>query len=279
MSLAFTKMQGLGNDFVVLDGISRPLTMTPERVRRLADRRYGIGCDQVLLAEPAHGSEADFRYRIWNADGGEVEHCGNGVRCMARFLRDQGLSATDRMTLETMNGITRVELGEDDMVRVDMGAPVLTPSDIPFRVPERQTLYPLTLQEQRLQVAVVSMGNPHLVLRVDDVDAAPVASLGPLLEAHPDFPNRVNAGFLEVQDRDQARLRVYERGVGETLACGTGACAAVVAGVLNGWFDARVSVDLPGGRLVIHWADEGEPVWMTGPAVPVFEGRLAAGAE
>ncbi len=279
MSLAFTKMQGLGNDFVVLDGITCALDMTPERVRRMADRRYGIGCDQVLLAEPAHAPEADFRYRIWNADGAEVEHCGNGVRCMARFLRDQGLSASDRMTLETMNGLTHVELMTDDRVRVDMGPPVLTPSDIPFLATTQRPLYPLSIGQQQLEVAAVSMGNPHLVLRVDDADTAPVARLGPRLEAHPDFPNRVNAGFLQVLGRDHARLRVYERGVGETLACGTGACAAVVAGVLNDWFDARVTVDLPGGRLVIHWAGTGEPVWMTGPAVPVFEGIMAAGAE
>ncbi|MEX0449188.1 diaminopimelate epimerase [Spiribacter sp. 221] len=279
MSLGFTKMQGLGNDFVVLDGITNQLDITPERVRRIADRRYGVGCDQVLLAEPAQAPEADFRYRIWNADGGEVEHCGNGVRCMARFLKDHGLSADGRMTLETAKGLTRVEILADDMVRVDMGPPVLTPADIPFRAAERQALYPLEVQQQVFEVAAVSMGNPHLVLRVDDVDTAPVAGLGPLLERHSDFPNRVNAGFLQVLGRDRARLRVYERGVGETLACGTGACAAVVAGVLNGWFDSRVTVDLPGGRLVIHWSGMGEPVWMTGPAVPVFEGTMAAGAE
>ena len=279
MSLAFSKMQALGNDFVVLDGVSQRLTPTAAMVRALADRRRGVGCDQVLLVEPAGHPGADFRYRIWNADGGEVEHCGNGVRCLARFIHARGLSTAERLTLETMHGLTRVELLDDGDVRVDMGPPVLTPAEIPFRAARRQRLYPLEADGERLEIAAISMGNPHLVMRVAAVDSAPVARLGPVLEAHPAFPNRVNAGFVEVCSRRHARLRVYERGAGETLACGTGACAAVVAGVLNDWFDATVRVDLPGGSLVIHWPGEAEPVWMTGPAEAVFEGRLAAGMQ
>jgi len=278
MTLAFSKMQGLGNDFVVFDGVRQSLEPTPAWIRRIADRRYGIGCDQVLMAAPARRPGADFRYRIWNADGTEVEHCGNGVRCMARFLRDQGLHDGDQLSVETEAGLTRVDLLDDDRIRVDMGAPVLEPAAIPFSAAARQPRYSLEAGGEHRSVAAVSMGNPHVVLRVDDVHRAPVASLGPLLESHPRFPAHANAGFLAVNGRDAGALRVYERGVGETPACGTGACAAVVAGILNDWFDATVTLALTGGALVIHWRGEGHPVWMTGPARHVFDGRLATGA-
>lgn len=278
MSLAFSKLQGLGNDFVVFDAIRQSIQPTPEWIRRIADRRYGIGCDQVLMAASARRPDADFRYRIWNADGTEVEHCGNGVRCMARFLRDQGLHDADALCLETDAGLTRVEAVDADRVRVDMGAPILEPAAIPFDAPGRQARYPLAVAGETLSVAAVSMGNPHVVLRVDDVQTAPVATLGPQLVSHPRFPNHVNAGFLAVDDRSSGQLRVVERGVGETPACGTGACAAVVAGILNDWFDPTVRLALTGGELVIHWRGEGHPVWMTGPAQHVFEGRLTTGA-
>ncbi|QGM20833.1 diaminopimelate epimerase [Spiribacter sp. 2438] len=275
MSLAFTKMQGLGNDFVVLEAVRQPCPMGSDRVRAIADRRRGIGCDQVLLAEPATRPEADFGYRIWNADGSEVEHCGNGVRCMARFLMDQGLVDQRPVTLETRDGrLTRVVPGEDGAMQVDMGSPILEPAAIPFHADHRALSYPLPVNDQAVEAMVVSMGNPHAVIRVDEVRHAPVTTLGPALENHPAFPNRVNVGFMEVVAADLIRLRVFERGAGETPACGTGACAAVVAGRLNGWLDPRVSVSLTGGELVIHWRGEGHPVWMTGPAETVFDGRL-----
>lgn len=278
MTLAFTKMQGLGNDFVVFDAVNQSLDPTPAWIQHIADRRYGIGCDQVLVAETAHHPEADFRYRIWNADGQEVEHCGNGVRCLARFLHDQGLHRADHVTLETAAGLTRVERVDNDQVRVDMGPPVLDPAAIPFEATSRRVGYELTVAGTAYEIAAVSMGNPHAILRVDDIETAPVATLGPRLESHPRFPNRVNAGFLAVLSRDRGHLRVYERGVGETPACGTGACAAAVAGMLNDWFGPTVTLALTGGELVIHWQGEGQPVWMTGPAETVFEGRLVTGA-
>ena len=278
MSLAFTKMQGLGNDFVVFDGINQSIDPDPAWIRRVADRRYGVGCDQVLVAEAARRPGADFRYRIWNADGQEVEHCGNGVRCLARFLYERGLHRGSHIVVETDAGLTRVELMDAGRVRVNMGPPILEPSAIPFDATERETRYELTAADTVYRVAAVSMGNPHVILRVDDVETAPVASLGPVLESHPRFPNHANAGFLAVDSRHRGHLRVYERGVGETPACGTGACAAAVAGILNDWFDPDVTLTLAGGELVLHWRGEGEAVWMTGPAVTVFEGKLATGA-
>jgi len=278
MSLAFTKMQGLGNDFVVIDGISAPVCLDAERVRWIADRRYGVGCDQILLAEPAQGSTADFRYRIWNGDGQEVEHCGNGVRCLARFLIDRGLAPAAPMTLETRSGLTQVTPGEDGLMQVDMGFPVLEPAAVPFQAEgPQQPLYPLVVEGETVQLGVVSMGNPHAVLRVESVATAPVSRLGPVIEHHPAFPNRVNVGFMAVLDRDHIQLRVYERGAGETLACGTGACAAVAVGVINGWLDRQVQVDLTGGQLVVHWPGKDQSLWMTGPAETVFDGRLPAG--
>jgi diaminopimelate epimerase len=275
MRLEFTKMQGLGNDFVVIDAVTRPQVVEPETVRRLADRRFGVGCDQVLVVEPARGGgEADFFYRIFNADGGEVEQCGNGARCFARFVRDRGLTDKDEIAVETVAGVIRPRLEADGQVRVDMGVPRLEPAQIPFEAPRSAASYELDVGRERVEIGAVSMGNPHAVLLVEDVDHAPVERLGPLIEAHPRFPRRVNVGFMQCVDRSHIRLRVFERGVGETLACGTGACAAVVSGRLRGLLDDVVNVDLPGGRLTIHWAGEGHAVQMTGPAERVFEGWI-----
>jgi len=277
MSLTFTKMQGLGNDFVVIDGISTPVHLDAERVRQIADRRYGVGCDQVLVAEPALGTTADFRYRIWNQDGEEVEHCGNGVRCLARFLIDRGLAPAATITLETVSGLTRVTPTDEGLMQVDMGIPVLEPAAVPFQAEAPAPLYPLVVEGETVQLGVVSMGNPHAVLRVDAVTTAPVSRLGPVIEHHPAFPNRANVGFMAIMGRDHIQLRVYERGAGETLACGTGACAAVAVGIINGWLAPRVQVDLTGGQLVVHWPGKDQSLWMTGPAETVFDGRLPAG--
>lgn len=277
MSLSFTKMQGLGNDFVVLDGVREAITLTPQQIRNIADRRLGVGCDQLLVVEPASRAGADFRYRIWNADGREVEHCGNGIRCVARFVSERGLSDAIHLTFQTQGGVTRTERLADGLVRVDMGAPVLTPADIPFLAATQANQYPLKVADATWQIAAVSMGNPHAILRVEDTDQAPVNTLGPLIEKHPHFPQHVNVGFMQVVNRHHIRLRVFERAVGETPACGTGACAAVVASILNGWTDAEVKVSVPGGQLMIDWQGSNTPVWMTGPAVTVFEGKLAAG--
>ena len=274
MRLAFTKMHGLGNDFVVIDAVRQPLELSVEQVKLLADRRFGIGCDQLLLAAPATEPWAHFRYRIYNADGGEVEQCGNGVRCLGRFLLEQGLTDRRELTVQTLAGPTRIQLREDGLVTVDMGVPVLEPARVPFEAPAQAPSYPLEVAGRTLRIGAVSMGNPHAVTLVEDLDAAPVAELGPLIERHPRFPRRVNAGFMQVLDRRQVRLRVYERGAGETLACGTGACAAVVAGRLQNLLDQRVTVTLPGGSLVIEWPGAGQPVLMTGPAVTVFEGSI-----
>ncbi len=274
MLLHFTKMHGLGNDFMVVDLISQKARLRPEQIRRLADRHFGIGFDQLLAVEAPRLPEADFRYRIYNADGSEVENCGNGARCFAVFVRDKKLTHQTRIKVETLGGLLTLDVEKDGQVSVDMGCPRLNPSEIPFSAPDRQPNYPLEVDGQTLSVGAVSMGNPHLVLRVDKIDEAPVAALGPKLESHPRFPKRVNAGFLEVISRQKGRLRVYERGVGETLACGTGACAAVVSGICQGWFDPQVEIQLPGGILTIHWAGEGTQVRMTGPAQRVYEGQI-----
>ncbi|WP_108125836.1 diaminopimelate epimerase [Saccharospirillum mangrovi] len=272
MRLKFTKMHGLGNDFMVIDGVSQAVEFTSEQVERWADRHFGIGFDQLLLVEPPTRPDRDFRYRIFNADGGEVENCGNGARCFARFVLDRKLIQTDRIRVETAGGDLELIVRDDGQVTVDMGRPRLAPEKIPFIADERQLLYPLqTAAGDTLEIAAISMGNPHCVIRVPSVAQAPVATLGPELEQHERFPQHVNVGFLEVIDRTQARLRVYERGVGETLACGTGACAAVVAGHLNGWFDDQVHIHLPGGTLQIEWPGSGN-VMMTGPVETVFEG-------
>ena len=274
MELHFSKMHGLGNDFVVIDAVRQAVTLSTDQIKFLADRRFGVGCDQVLLVESAKPNEADFRYRIFNADGGEVEQCGNGVRCFAVFVRNQGLTDKTRIKVITKSGIVVPEVQANGEVRVDMGVPVLTPEKIPFEAKQADSLYTLNIDGQDIEIGTVSMGNPHAVMRVDNVDSAPVATLGPRIESHPRFPRRVNAGFMQVVNNGHIRLRVYERGAGETLACGTGACAAVVAGRLQGWLDESVRVSLPGGDLQIQWAGEGQTVWMTGPATTVFEGTI-----
>jgi len=274
--LRFTKMHGLGNDFVVIDGVRQAVALTTAQIRALADRHLGIGCDQVLLLEAPRRAQADFTYRIFNADGGEVEHCGNGARCAARFVHEQGLSDKTTLSFDTLGGPVRPRLLTDGQVEVDMGVPCFEPARIPFTAPAEALDYPLQVADQTLQIAALAIGNPHAVLRVPDVDSAPVSTLGPLIETHARFPRRVNVGFLQVVDRREGRLRVYERGAGETLACGTGACAAFVAGVRWGQFDAQVRLHLPGGVLELAWAGPGTPVYLTGPAVTVFEGTLAA---
>jgi diaminopimelate epimerase len=274
MALSFTKMHGLGNDFVVIDGFSRSVALNADQVRCIADRRFGVGCDQLLLVERPTVNRADFRYRIFNADGGEVEQCGNGARCFARFVREKGLTTKTEIVVETLAGIIYPRIEADGQVTVNMGEPQFEPAEIPFSAPARATVYDLEVDGKVYQISALSMGNPHAVQVVADVDTAPVTTIGPLIERHLRFPRRVNAGFMQVLSRDCIRLRVYERGAGETLACGTGACAAVAAGRLRGLLGDTVEVRLPGGAMKIAWAGEGEPVWMTGPAVTVFEGTL-----
>lgn len=274
MQLRFTKMHGLGNDFVVIDLITQRFRLKPHHIRRIADRHFGIGCDQVLAVEIPTQPDVDFRYRIYNAEGSEVEQCGNGARCFARFVRDKRLTGNTKIKVETLAGIIELEVTENRQVRVDMGQPILDPKRIPFTAQQQAMTYQLEADGQQLQVGAVSMGNPHVVLQVDDTSKAPVESLGPVLESHPRFPQRVNAGFMQVVDRSHIRLRVFERGVGETLACGTGACAAVVSGISQGLLDDTVSVRLPGGELEIHWPGPGQAVIMTGPAATVFEGQI-----
>jgi len=274
MKLQFTKMHGLGNDFVVIDGINQDVDLTPERVRFIANRRLGVGCDQVLLVEASPVADADFRYRIFNADGNEVEQCGNGARCFARFVRDRGLTDKTEIPVLTGGGRIVLKVQPDGQVTVDMGPPRLNPADIPFEAESVNTAYLLEVDGENVEIGAVSMGNPHAVLRVDNVQTAPVARLGPAIEAHPRFPNHVNVGFMQVVDPNHINLRVYERGAGETLACGTGACAAVVAGRIQGLLDEVVAVDLPGGRLMVSWTGDDAPVLMTGPAERVFEGTI-----
>ena len=274
MPVPFTKMHGAGNDFVVFDGVSRPIQITPRKIRRLADRHFGIGCDQVLLVERPTASGADFRYRIFNADGGEVEQCGNGARCFVRFVRDKRLTAKDEIAVETLAGMIYPRLEPDGGVSVNMGVPRFEPVEVPFEAGARENVYDLEVDGRTVSVSVLSMGNPHAVQLVPDVDAAPVNTQGPQIERHARFPRRVNAGYMQIVDRRHIRLRVYERGAGETLACGSGACAAAVAGRQRGLLDDKVEVKLPGGTLRVSWAGEGQPVWMTGPAITVFEGTI-----
>lgn len=273
-TVKFTKMHGLGNDFVVIDAINQALSLNKAQVRWIADRHFGVGCDQLLLVEAYDGDDADFRYRIFNADGGEVEQCGNGARCFARFVYDQGLTQKTSIPVMTAGGRIVLDLQEDGQVTVNMGAPILEPRSIPFMSEQPETLYTVEVGEESVNLSAVSMGNPHGVLRVDSVETAPVEQLGAALESHPAFPQRANIGFMEVVSPQHIRLRVFERGAGETLACGTGACAAMVAGRLQGLLDEAVDVDLPGGRLHIRWAGDDAPVWMTGSAVTVFSGTL-----
>ncbi|MEN8129364.1 MAG: diaminopimelate epimerase [Pseudomonadota bacterium] len=274
MKLRFTKMHGLGNDFVVIDAIDQYVSLGPEQVRMLANRRFGVGCDQVLLVESPNLKETDFRYRIFNADGNEVEQCGNGARCFARYVMDNGLTDSNKIVVETKAGVIKLKIEPDGQVSVNMGIPILNPDEIPFKAPTRALTYMLSVTEQKVEISAVSMGNPHAVIRVNDIDTAPVSALGPRIESHHRFPNQVNVGFMQVMDQHNIRLRVYERGTGETLACGTGACAAVVAGRLQSFLGERVAVDLPGGRLMISWSGAHAPVMMTGPASYVFKGSI-----
>lgn len=274
--LRFTKMHGLGNDFVVIDGVRQAVSLSAHDIRALADRHFGVGCDQLLLLQPPRTADADFTYRIFNADGGEVEHCGNGARCAARFVRAQGLSTKTTLNFDTLGGPVRPRLLSDDLVEVEMGVPTFEPARIPFAAPAAALDYALDVGGDTVTIAALAIGNPHAVLRVEDVEHAPVAVLGPAIESHARFPRRVNVGFLQFLSRTEGRLRVYERGAGETLACGTGACAAYVAGVRWGLFDPQARLHLPGGALDLAWAGPGEPVFMTGPAVTVFEGTLRA---
>lgn len=274
MRLRFTKMQGLGNDFVVIDAVRQSFQPSPALVRRLADRHFGIGCDQLLLVERPTHEDADFRYRIFNADGSEVEQCGNGARCFVRFVHEEGLTCKREIRVETASGLITPRLEDDGRVTVDMGVPRFSPADIPFLADEEALLYRLEFAGRHAEIAVVSMGNPHAVQFVDNVDSAPVARDGPLIEGHPRFPKRVNAGFAQVVDAHTLRLRVYERGTGETLACGTGACAAAVASIRLGRQVSPVRVVMRGGELSIAWAGERQPVFMTGPAQTVFHGEI-----
>ena len=274
MKLKFSKMHGLGNDFVVLDGITQKLDLSTKQLRLLADRHFGIGCDQILLIEKPTRSDADFRYRIFNSDGGEVEQCGNGARCFVRYVHDHGLSDKTEIRVETVSCIIVPRLEADGSVTVNMGVPRFEPKDIPFLTDHRAPVYLLSLADKIIEISALSMGNPHAVQVVDEMDTAPVASDGPQIEHHASFPQRVNAGFMQVLGRGHIKLRVYERSVGETLACGSGACAAVVAGIQRGLLDPAVRVTTHGGDLLIRWAGEGQPVLMTGPAVEVFEGVI-----
>lgn len=274
MVLKFTKMHGLGNDFVVMDAMQQEISLSQEQMQRIADRHFGVGCDQILLVEPADDEAVDFRYRIFNADGGEVEQCGNGARCFARYVRDKGMTAKNQIAVSTLSGNIELRLQDDGQVTVDMGVPRFAPGDIPFITDRQKEVYDIAIDGKTVQAWVLSMGNPHVVQVVKDIDMAPLQSQGPLWQQHEQFPNRVNAGYMQIIDRDRIRLRVYERGAGETLACGSGACAAVVAGRQAGLLDAKVEVLLPGGSLQIAWEGENEPVWLTGPAVTVFEGEI-----
>jgi len=274
MALKFTKMHGLGNDFVVFDGVRQKVLLTPEKARHLADRHFGIGCDQILVVETPIHSNADFRYRIFNADGSEVAQCGNGARCFARFVRDHGLCDKDEIVVDTNAGQLRLAHRDDGLVTVNMGIPRHAPAEIPLDIAAEAISYEIEANGRVWPFGAVSMGNPHAVLKVDNVDQAPVERLGPLLESHPIFPQRANIGFAQIIDQHHVRLRVFERGSGETLACGSGACAASVVGIEQGDLSSPVQVNLPGGSLIINWEGRGKPVFMTGPAVCVFEGEI-----
>lgn len=281
MKLKFTKMHGAGNDFVVIDAINQPVDLTPEQWKKLADRRFGVGADQMLVVEKPRSPDVDFRYRIYNADGGEVEQCGNGARAFVKFVTDKGLTGKRAIRVETMAGVIEPKLEADGRITVDMGAPILEPAKVPFDAADLQgkregddTLWPLEINGKTAWISAVSMGNPHAVQVVADAQTAAVETDGPAIEHHPRFPKRVNAGFMQIVDRHQIKLRVFERGAGETLACGTGACAAVVAGIRRGLLDSPVKVATRGGDLSIAWAGVGSPVMLTGPAVSVFEGEI-----
>ncbi|WP_418113631.1 diaminopimelate epimerase [Vibrio scophthalmi] len=274
MHFHFSKMHGLGNDFMVVDCITQNIFFSPDLIRRLADRHTGVGFDQLLVVEAPYDPETDFHYRIFNADGSEVEQCGNGARCFARFVRMKGLTNKYSISVSTKKGKMVLYCEEDDQITVNMGEPEFEPSKIPFKAKQMEKTYILRTEEKTLFCGAVSMGNPHVVTVVDDVDTADVETLGPLLESHERFPERVNAGFMQVVNRDEVRLRVYERGAGETQACGSGACGAVAVGILQGLLDETVRVSLPGGSLSIRWKGVGSPLYMTGPASHVYDGQI-----
>ncbi len=274
MNLKFTKMHGAGNDFVMLDGVRQNIQLTPEQLRLLADRHFGVGCDQILIVEKPVNKGADFRYRIFNADGGEVEQCGNGARCFMRFVHDQKLTAKREIQVETRGGLISPLLEQDGRITVNMGPPIFEPALIPFDGGSGAINEPLVVSGETLDISAMSMGNPHAVQLVPDVERAPVEKLGPLIVHHARFPKRVNAGFMQIMDRHSLRLRVYERGAGETLSCGTGACAAAVTGIRRGLLDSPVNVATRGGVLTVTWDGEGQSVLMTGPAISVFSGEI-----
>lgn len=274
MQLKFTKMHGTGNDFVVIDATVDAVLLSAEQIRHIADRHFGVGCDQLLLVEPASRADAEFRYRIYNADGGEVEQCGNGARCFARYVYDQGLTARKNIPVETVRGLIHLQLESDDRVTVDMGPPNFDPESLPFDASGAPEYHELVVNGEKYAIGAVSVGNPHAVLLVESVDEAPVTTLGAVIERHQRFPQRVNVGFMEIVDRHRIRLRVFERGVGETLACGSGACAAVAVGVRNRLLDHEVTAELKGGDLSIRWTGEGHTLYMTGPAETVYQGQI-----
>jgi len=273
MKFKFTKMHGLGNDFILIDGVNQSVQLSLKQLCLLADRHFGVGCDQILLVEKAKGN-ADFRYRIFNADGSEVEQCGNGARCLVRYVHDHGMTQKNKIRVETLGGLIIPKLESNGEVTVNMGIPKFEPQEIPFIAEKRMLTYPLDIDDKQVEFSILSMGNPHAVQIVEDVNLAPVLVEGALIECHPRFPQHVNAGYMQVVTRNHINIRVYERGTGEPLACGTGACAAVVTGITRGLLDSTVKVSTLGGNLVVHWEDQDHPVWMTGPAVAVFNGEI-----
>jgi diaminopimelate epimerase len=273
MKFKFTKMHGLGNDFILIDGVNQSVQLSLEQLCLLADRHFGVGCDQILLVEKAKGN-ADFRYRIFNADGSEVEQCGNGARCLVRYVHDHGMTQKNEIRVETLGGLIIPKLESNGEVTVNMGIPKFEPQEIPFIAEKRMLTYPLDIDDKQVEFSILSMGNPHAVQIVEDVNLAPVLVEGALIECHPRFPQHVNAGYMQVVTRNHISIRVYERGTGETLACGTGACAAVVTGITRGLLDSTVKVSTLGGNLIVHWESQDHPVWMTGPAVAVFDGEI-----
>jgi len=274
MKLSFTKMQGLGNDFVVIDAYSQPVSLSSAQIKQIADRHFGVGCDQLLVVEKSENPDVDFRYRIFNADGGEVEQCGNGARCFVRYVHDKGLTKKSQICVETASGIIYPKLEDNGLVTVDMGAPRFEPTQIPFIADQQAITYTLNVGHETVTISAISMGNPHAVQVVENVETAPVVTQGAKIETHERFPQRVNAGFMEIADEHHIKLRVFERGAGETLACGTGACAAAVAGIRLGKLQSPVMVKMRGGELSISWEGNDSPVMMTGPAVTVFDGQL-----
>jgi diaminopimelate epimerase len=274
MLVNFSKMHGLGNDFVVIDAVTQTVAMTAKLARRLANRNTGIGCDQLLLVEPPSQPDVDFKYRIFNADGSEVAQCGNGARCFTKFVHDRGLTGKSNLKVETQGGILQLSIDDKQNYTATLGIPKFEPESIPFEAAERALTYAIEVEKKTLDVAALSLGNPHAVLRVADIQQAPIDEIGPLLESHPRFPERVNVGFMALVSRHEINLRVYERGAGETQACGSGACAAAVAGIAQDLLDSPVKVNLPGGSLMITWQGEEQPVSVTGPATTVYQGRI-----